>query len=158
MGAGPIPEKEKRWLPEFYRKLWEMSPQVSGSLSRVVRDGLLVRPPGQSIPSFLCRRGKMHEPPNLFMSDSTRCHPTEPRYYHWNEMLALCGLPPTWQSAHGLNAASMELARAVLPGAGKWVAEAVLRGLKKKPMKTAEYTIFNFLDAYHPHEERLLLV
>lgn len=153
-----VPAAQKRWLKPFMRQLWELSPRVSGSLSRVVRDGLIDKPHGEHVPSFLCRRGKMEEPPNLYLSDSVRLHPTEPRYYDRSEVLALCGMPQDWKAATGWSLESMEMARCVLPGAGEYIASAVYQGLFDRPLKTPEYTILNWLDAYHPSNEPLLLV
>jgi len=156
-----VSEKEKTdaklWLSPWLRKLWELSPQVSGSLARVVRDGLIVKPQGESTPSFLVRRAKADEIPNVMLSGKTRYHYAEPRQYSWLEWKALCGMPDWWESAQPLEEATKELARAVMPGAAKWIATAVINGLRKKPMKTAEYRVYNFLDAFHPYDEPLQL-
>lgn len=62
-------------------------------------------------------------------------HPKKARYLTWHECLALVGLPNTWQSAlKPGEARSLELSRAVMPGVGRWLGQAVADGLKLKPL------------------------
>lgn len=66
----------------------------------------------------------------VMLSDMMRFHPFEPRSFDWFEWLALCGLPLDWKTSHTRMASgSVELARAVMPGVGKWFGEAVRDGL-----------------------------
>jgi site-specific DNA-cytosine methylase len=149
----PVPEERKRWLKPFMTQLWEKSAQYSGSLTRVLREGDVEIPHGEHAPSFLCRRAKWNEVPNVYMSDSTRLHPTEPRYYDRSEVLGICGMPQDWKAAVAWSGESMEMARCVLPGAGEYVATAVYQGLQDRPLRHAEHVIYNWIDAYNPTTE-----
>jgi len=143
-----VNESEKRWLPPERKLLWEMSESYVGSLVRAQKDWI---EQGHTMTlgtqSFLDYRLLGHLPPRVFLSDSTRMHPHEPRYFTWGEMKALCGLLPSWQTAEkSMNARALELSRAVLCGTGAWIATAVKDGLKHKPIKHPVHQIFDMRD------------
>jgi site-specific DNA-cytosine methylase len=80
-------------------------------------------------PGFLSQRLRGDEPcPVLFPINAW--HPHEPRKLVYGEVLALCGLPQTWQlETYTESAVSGLLSRCVLAPVGKWMAEAVKAGL-----------------------------
>lgn len=147
-------KNEKRWLKEERAVLWKYSEKYHGSFARTQKS---LRAAGTVFTigsqSFLDYRLMGNVPPRVFLSDSTRMHPHEARYFTWHEMLALCGLPMTWQSAaRSMNDKALELSRAVLPGVGQWLAEMVKGGLRLKPLAQQEAWIY---DLRNPDEQRM---
>jgi len=58
-------------------------------------------------------------------------HPDEPRSLTPLEQQVLCGYPPDYEFTGGATAKYAQMAKAVLPPAGEWLARQVLAGLKK---------------------------
>jgi hypothetical protein len=96
--------------------------------------------------------------PGPVMTDPThKLHPTEPRFLTWYEWLAMTGMPNDWiPGPRSIQQAGVELSRAVLRPVGRWLATAVLRGLKKPPLRGAVTTrLVDLTDPERPYEQEL---
>jgi len=128
-------------MPDFHN-LWKLSEKFGGNLRHVMAD--IERRTGKrydkSRPLGAAARLRLDRPAPVMLEASKRWHPTESRILNWAEFLVLCGLPGSWKTSCATNGpATYELARAVMPPVGKWLATAVRNGLSqpKLPRKVA---------------------
>ena len=124
-------------LPVGWKELWKESYKYKGRLRDAYQahiDAGKPRPP--TIPLAVVKRLLSDQVAPVMLASFMRLHPSQPRMLDWHEWLAMCGLPPTWQTAcTHFDSATRELARAVMPGVGKWIATAVKKGLSKHEFK-----------------------
>lgn len=143
-------------MTPHYARLWKLSANHGGYLRKTFevegRGGL-----EGGTPSVLYKRLDLDKPAPVMLSSLKRCHPTEPRYLNWSEWLALCGVPHTFKtSVRAAEAATQELARAVLPPVGRWLATAVREGLKKPALKgRPTCTLVDLRDPDFPRQQKL---
>lgn len=147
-------------IRELDVELWKRSETLKGRLrdayTLMTRDELAQFRGGA--PLAVTKRLDPDRPAPVMLASFTRLHPTEPRMLTYNEWLALVGLPETWQtSQRGFDAATRELARAVMPGVGKFLATAVRDGLELPPLRHVETRLVDHRNAGNAqlHEELL---
>lgn len=143
-------------LTPYYKRLWKLSKEYGGYMRKtfeVEGRGNIEGP----TPSVLERRLPLDKPAPVMLSADKRMHPTQCRYLDWKEWLAFCGLPLDWKTAQPtLEPATYELARAVMPGVGKWLGKAVKDGLKLPKLRGQPIArVVNFTDPEHPSDVEL---
>lgn len=122
-------------ISPLFKRLVKMSKSYNGYLAHTFKNEGRGGKEG-GVPSVMARRLKLDAPAPVMIASHLRFHPTRADGLNWYEWLALCGLPTTWKtSERGMSAAASELARAVLPPVGNWLARAVKEGLKLPPIK-----------------------
>jgi site-specific DNA-cytosine methylase len=154
-----LPEfKSEPEMQPYWRRLWKLSDKFNGYFRHThMTEGRGPKKLEGRIPSVMVRKLKLDEVSPVMMAAALRLHPTEVRYVNWHEWLALCGLPMNWKtSCKGFEAASQELARAVMPPVGKWLGKAVADGLKLPPLKGQPTTrLVDLQKPDKPHEQVL---
>lgn len=127
-----------------WQELWEAAGDLKGGNLRRIFDTYDDRRQAkvQSRPSFMAARINGDRPCPVMLAREKRLHYKEPRLLTWQEGLALCGLPPTWQTSGGLNAGFYELSRAVMPAVGRWLATAIKDGLSQRPLRDVAYKLY----------------
>lgn len=145
-------------MAQSLKKLWKLAPRHG----HVLRRALLQQPEADQArlrprPAMTVNRCRWDQTPGVFIGASKRLHPDEPRTLNWPEILAVCGLPPTWRSAQrSLEPASLECSRAVMPGVGRWLAKSVAAGLRKPALATRPHVrLFDLTDPERPVDEVL---
>jgi len=137
-------------------RLWRESAHCKGRLYTAFH--ALGEPPDMPRPLAIVTRLDGSKPAPVMINSFSRLHPREPREFRWHEWLALCGLPYDWKTGclTSWDAATRELARAVMPPVGRWLGKAVLGGLKLRPLR-GEPTIrvVDLRDPEAPREELL---
>lgn len=129
----PKPPMNHPPLPASLKQLWAECPDFGYVLRRTLvnkegHEQAKLRPR----PAMTVNRMRWDQTPGVFIGASKRLHPAQPRNVNWYEVLALCGLPLTWQSSQRqLESASLECSRAVMPGVGRWLAKSVKAGLSQ---------------------------
>jgi len=148
-------------LSPFWQELWKRSDAHRGRL-RTTYESMethdIKRLNGGGAPLAVTQRLRPDEPAPVMLASFTRLHPTEPRMLTWGEWLALCGLPADWQTAErGFDAATRELARAVMPPVGRWLGTAVKDGIEaSRPLRrTVEARLVDLRDPQAPATELL---
>jgi hypothetical protein len=148
-------------LNPFWKELWARSDAHKGRL-RTAYESMetheVKRLNGGGAPLAVTQRLRPDQPAPVMLASFTRLHPTEPRMLTWAEWLALVGLPPDWQTAErGFDAATRELARAVMPPVGRWLATAVKDGLETsgKLRRIIETRVVDLRDPENPSTELL---
>ena len=129
-----VTENEKLWLKPGDKILWEKAVTNKGKWSAVYRN--MTDKQKEKIhckPSFLSSRLFNDQICTVLFPGHTS-HPDEPRRLAYQEMLALCGLPKTWQvDDYNFNYVSGILVRCVLSPVGTWLGRAVRDGLLEHP-------------------------
>lgn len=154
----PEPVTHAEMQPYWKQRLWPMSDNYKGYFRRTHEmEGRGPKKLQGRIPSVLVRKLDLEKPAPVMLASSIRLHPTERRYVNWYEWLALCGLPMTWKtSCGGADSATQELARAVLPPVGRWLATAVKKGLELPALRTRPSTrVVDLRKPNAPYEEKL---
>lgn len=148
-------ERDPLLLNERYLPLWEGSAAHKGMLRKTY--DLMTREERSNVvaPVAIMRRLRANEVAPVIYGYRKHMHPTEPRWLHWREYLALFGLPDSWRTAASVSAGTMELGRSVLPAAGEWVATAVARGFEHRSMKKHEFKMLDLRDPTNIREEAL---
>lgn len=143
-------------LQDLFERLWKLSDNHNGYLRHAWSEEGTGGKKGR-IPSVMVRRIKLDEPAPVMTDSGHRLHPTKPRWVSWHEWLALCGLPLTWKTSRtSLSGATVELARAVMPPVGKWLATAVRDGLLLPPLRGQPTTrLVDLRKPDAPYEEKL---
>jgi site-specific DNA-cytosine methylase len=110
--------------------LWHECPQHHHSFSRTYKALPVSKQKKiRCKPNWLAKRYRSDEVSHVFFPGSV-WHPTEPRRFTYKEMLAICGLPQTWQiETDKFGPIGGLLSRTVLAPAGEWLGRAVLVGL-----------------------------
>lgn len=144
-------------LSETWKQLWERSAAHRGRLRTSWDLADTEFRAGGGAPLNTTLRLDPSKPAPVMLASFMRLHPTEPRMLNWREWLAMCGLPPDWQTAErGFDAATRELARAVMPPVGQWLGTAVKQGFaKRKVTKHVEARLVDFRKPDEPVEELL---
>ena len=127
--------------------LWEKSIKHAGyfAAARKYMTEAECKKYGYRLHSFLTKRYRLDEVCPVFFPASV-WHPTEPRNFHYEEMLALSGLPKTWElENYGLGPIACLLSRTVLAPVGTWIATAVKDGLTKRPLTKPTYQLVELL-------------
>jgi site-specific DNA-cytosine methylase len=125
-------------LTPVWKHLWKISDKYGGSL----RQALLALDEAQqkklnTRPLGIVRRLNEDRVAPVMIQGLFRLHPREPRPLTYGEWLEFCGLPRTFKTAcTRYDPATRELARAVMPPVGRWVAETIKRGLAKPALRT----------------------
>jgi site-specific DNA-cytosine methylase len=141
----------------YERMLWRRSARTKFSLRYAYQSFIDERGEdwgvGKCTPSFM---GVRLQPDRVCpVMTGHRMHHREPRYLTYPEMLAIHGLPATWKTSipvgdgtrtlrNSMHHIQAELQRAVLPPVGRWIATAVIRGLKQPPLKTPVHRLVDF--------------
>lgn len=130
--VGPKPGSIK--IQRNWDRLWRESAHCKGRLYTAFHR--LGEPEDMPRPLAIVTRLRSDEPAPVMINTFSRLHPHEPREFTWHEWLALCGCPLDWKTAAGhWDAATRELARAVMPPVGRWVGTAVRRGLERPALR-----------------------
>lgn len=156
------PDDPQPFTPNpLWKHLWKLSRAHGGYLAHALKAEGRRDKKGRELeggrPSVMVRVLKPDEPAPVMIASHLRFHPYEPRGLNWNEWRAIVGLPQDWKtSERSMSAASAELARAVMPATGKWLATAVKNGLKLPPIKGQPTTRFvDIRDPEHIEEREL---
>jgi site-specific DNA-cytosine methylase len=152
----PIKPLDPLWM----KRLWPKSRDYNGYLRHTYLDiGRGPKALKGSAPSTMTKRLYNDRVAPVMIRADHRLHPDEPRRCSWQEWLQFTGLPPTWKtSMKNLDAATLELGRAVLAPVGKWLATAVKKGLEMPPLKgrpTAR--VVDLRDPENPSEQQLFV-
>ena len=132
--------------------LWEKSVAHAGGFAATRRrmTEAECKKHGYRLHSFLTRRYRADHVCPVFFPASV-WHPTEPRNFHYEEMLALSGLPQSWQlESYKLGPIACLLSRTVLAPIGTWIATAVKDGLVKRPIMKPSYQLVEILKGDAP--------
>jgi len=137
----PPPPVTPKALSPFWTRLWTDAEKHGGHLARAY-EALSA----EELAAYKAQTGgvgcykplgatlriEADRPAPVMLSGATRYHPDEPRHLSYWEWLALCGLPMSWQTAQRrYENATVELARAVMPGVGMWLGRSVRGGLSR---------------------------
>ena len=124
-------------LPQGWEELWKEAYKYKGRMREAYQAHIDAgKPRPSTIPLAVVKRLLSDEVAPVMLASFMRLHPSQPRMLDWHEWLAFCGLPPDWKTAcTHFDSATRELARAVMPGVGKWVATAVKKGFAKPEYK-----------------------
>lgn len=125
-GVEYSPDHHDPMYPEYAELLESLKP--GEHLGNAVPDGWVGHKP-----RMIDHRVHWDLPSGTIAGNEVYYHPHEPRKLGYRELAALCGYPPDWQFGELKypGRAVMQLAKAVLPLVGKWVAGETKRALEE---------------------------